>query len=116
MACRMDPSFLQREIPVLGRTIRRVGLAASYGIGTKDIEAALEGGINYVFWNPTARAMTAALKNLVPRRREQLVIATGPTLGFFAGSLRKRTETVLRLLKTDYLDVLQLFCWGRRAR
>lgn len=108
----VDNPFLQRDVPVLGGTIQRVGLAASYGIDTAGIESALEGGINYVFWNPTARNMTRALKNLVPRRRERVVIATGPSLGFFAGSLRKRTETVLRLLKTDYLDVLQLFWLG----
>jgi aryl-alcohol dehydrogenase-like predicted oxidoreductase len=108
----MDTNFLQRDVKVLGGNIRRVGLAASYGIDAAGVEAALEGGINYVFWNPTSRTMTAALRNLVPRRRDKVVIATGPSLGFFPGSLRRRTETVLKLLKTDYLDVLQLFWLG----
>lgn len=68
--------------------------------------------MNYVFWNPSNAALTRALKDEVRRGRERLVIATGPVLGYFRGSLRRRAEKALRLLGTDYLDVFQLFWLG----
>ena len=108
----MDDTFLQRDVPILGGRIRRVGLAATYGLDAAGVRAGLERGLNYVFWNPTSRAMTQALKEYAPAHREKVVVATGPSLGYFPGSLRRRTESALRLLRTDYLDVLQLYWLG----
>jgi aryl-alcohol dehydrogenase-like predicted oxidoreductase len=108
-------SFLQRDVAAFGKRVHRLGLSASFGLDAAGIEAALERGINYVFWNPTARAMGTALKAVTPRLRDRLIIATGPTFGFFAGSLRKRVETALRFLQTDYLDVFQLYWLGRTS-
>ena len=39
-------------------------------------------------------------------------MATGPSVGFFAGSVRKAAEARLREFRTDYLDVFQLFWLG----
>ena len=39
-------------------------------------------------------------------------MATGPSLGFFGGSVRSACESKLRELGTDYLDVFQLFWLG----
>jgi len=44
---------------------------------------------------------------------KRYVVATGPTFGWFPGQVRRRVETALRLLGTDYLDVLQLYWLGK---
>jgi aryl-alcohol dehydrogenase-like predicted oxidoreductase len=107
--------FLHTELPHLGRTVHRLGLATSYGIDEAGIRAAFDAGLNYVFWNPTARSLTRVLRAMTPREREKLVISTGPTLGFTRGSLRRRAEKVLALLKLDAIDVFQLYWLGRMS-
>lgn len=107
--------FLHRDVPALGRRVHRVGLAATFGLDEAGIEAAFERGLEYVFWNPTARTLTRVLRRLPASKRDRLVLATGPTLGFLAGSVRRRVEQVLRLLRTDRIDVAQLFWLGRMS-
>jgi aryl-alcohol dehydrogenase-like predicted oxidoreductase len=107
----MDP-FLSRTPPRLQKRVFRLGLATSHGLDEAGIRRALDGEINYVFWNPTARKLTRALRDAVKRDRDRFVIATGATLGFFPGSLRRRAERALRVLGTDYLDVFQLYWLG----
>ncbi|AUX26872.1 aldo/keto reductase [Sorangium cellulosum] len=108
-------SFLVREVKAFGRSVHRVGVSASFGLEEAGIEAAFERGVQYVFWNPTARKLTAVLRRLGPSRREALVVATGPSFGFTAGSVRRRVERALRVLRSDYLDVLQLYWLGRMS-
>jgi aryl-alcohol dehydrogenase-like predicted oxidoreductase len=107
-----DDSFTHRLVPSLGKRVHRLGLAASFGIDEAGVTEALERGMNYVFWPRGAKVLTAPLRAAVKKDRERLVIASGPTIGFFAGSLRKRCEHVLRTLGTDYLDILQLYWLG----
>lgn len=102
-------SFLYRDVPAFRKRTFRLGLAGTYGIDEKGMAEVLEGPCTYVFWNPTARALTRVLRTKVPRERERFIIATGPTLGLFPFNLRRATERALRELKTDYLDVLQLY-------
>jgi aryl-alcohol dehydrogenase-like predicted oxidoreductase len=111
----MSSEFLKREVPALGRSIHRVGVSASFGLDERGIEAAFERGLEYVFWNPTASTLTRVLGRLKPAQRERLVIATGPSFGFFASSVRHRVESVLKILGSDYLDVLQLYWLGRMS-
>jgi aryl-alcohol dehydrogenase-like predicted oxidoreductase len=84
----------------------------SHGLDETGIREALDGEMNYVFLNPTARRLVAPLRDALRRDRERLVVATGPTFGWFAGPIRRRVERVLRDLGTDYLDVLQLYWAG----
>jgi aryl-alcohol dehydrogenase-like predicted oxidoreductase len=105
--------FLHRT--VAGKRVHRLGLAASFGIDENGIREAFDLGLNYVFWNPTARTLTRVLRSLPASRRAQLVIATGPTFAVFPGSVRRRTERVLRLLGIETLDVLQLYWLGRMS-
>lgn len=107
--------FLSREVSALRRRVHRVGLATDYGLNERDIEAALERGLDYVYWSPSARALTRVLRRLSPERRERLVIATGPTFGYLAASPRRRVERVLKLLGTEQLGVLQLYWLGRMS-
>lgn len=108
-------SFLERDVPAFGKRVHRLGLATSHGLDERGIHAALERGLNYVFWNPTASKLTRVLQDVVRKDRERLVIATGPTLGFFRGSVRKRAEHALKVLGTDYLDVMQLYWLGKMS-
>jgi aryl-alcohol dehydrogenase-like predicted oxidoreductase len=111
----MNDDFLYREVPAFGRKVFRLGLATNYGIGGEDLDWALEMGVNYVFWPPNARRMTEALKAALKRDRESIILASGPTIGYFGGSIRRGCERLLEKLGTDYLDVFQLFWLGRTS-
>jgi aryl-alcohol dehydrogenase-like predicted oxidoreductase len=107
-----EEDFLHRRVPAFGKRVHRLGLAASKGLDGAGVREALDAGLNYVFWNPTARALVGPLREALRRDRERYVVATGPTFGWFAGSIRSRAEEALRLLGTDYLDVFQLYWLG----
>jgi len=108
----MTDEFLHRHVPALRKRVFRLGLAVSHGIDEAGIREALDGEMDYVFWNPTARKLVAPLRDAIARDRERYVVATGPTFGWFAGPIRRRVEQALRELRTDYLDVLQLYWVG----
>jgi len=102
-------TFTHRMVPRLGKRLFRLGLSASYGLDERAAREALDGPFQYVFWNPTARVLTAPLRDALRRDRERYAVTTGPTFGYFPGSVRRSVERSLRLLQTDSLDVLQLF-------
>ena len=108
----MASDFLHRDVPALRKRVFRLGLAVSHGLDDAGIREALDGEMNYVFWNPTARRLVGPLRDALSRDRERYVVATGPTLGWFAGPIRHRVESALRQLRTDYLDVVQLYWLG----
>ena len=111
----MNDDFLYRDVPAFGRRVFRLGLATNYGISGEDLEWALEQGVNYVFWTPNARKVTNSLKAAIKRDRESLVLACGPTIGYFGGSIRRACDRLLKNFGTDYLDVFQLFWLGRTS-
>ena len=111
----MNDDFLYRNVPAFGRRVFRLGLATNYGVEGADLEWALDQGVNYVFWTPSARKVTKSLKAALKRDRESIVLASGPTTGYFGGSIRRACERLLEKLDTDYLDVFQLFWLGRAS-
>ncbi|MBW1838040.1 MAG: aldo/keto reductase [Deltaproteobacteria bacterium] len=111
----MRDDLLYRDVPAFGRRIFRLGLATNYGVSGQDLEWALDEGVNYVFWTPNARRVTNSLKAALKRDRESLVLACGPTTGYFGGSVKRACERMLKKLDTDYLDVFQLFWLGRAS-
>jgi aryl-alcohol dehydrogenase-like predicted oxidoreductase len=111
----MNDDFLYRDVPALGHRVFRLGLATNYGIEGADLEWALEHGINYVFWTPKAREVTPSLKAAIKRNRESLIIACGPTTGYFGGGIRHTCDRLLKELGTDYIDIFQLFWMGRMS-
>jgi aryl-alcohol dehydrogenase-like predicted oxidoreductase len=113
MGERAPEDFRFRTPPALGKRVHRLGLAASKGIDEATIREALDAGVNYLFF--TRKSMVGPVREAVRRDRARLVIASGPVLGYFAGSIRRATEKVLRTLGTDYLDVLQIFWLGRMS-
>lgn len=114
---RAADSFTHRTVAGLGgRRLHRLGLAGNYGIDAAGFRRALELGPQYIFWTPKQKAVTSGLREaLAGARRERYVLATGPTLGFFPGSLRKAVDETRKLLNTDYVDVLQLFWLGKTS-
>jgi aryl-alcohol dehydrogenase-like predicted oxidoreductase len=93
-----------------------MGLALNFGINARGLEIALERGVRYLFWSRFRTAkVTPTVKAALARRREDVVIATGPTFGFFRGGIRRGAENALRTLGTDYLDVYQLYWLGRTS-
>ena len=104
----MNDEFLYRDVPTLGRRVFRLGLATNYGIEGVDLEWALEQGVNYIFWTPNARRVTTSLKAALNRNRESFILASGPTTGYFGGSIKRSCDRLLKTLGTEYLDVFQL--------
>ena len=111
----MNDDFLYRDVPALEHRVFRLGLATNYGVEGVDLEWALEQGVNYVFWTPKARQVTKSLKAALKRDRESLILACGPTTGYFGGSIRRACDRLLKTLDTDYLDIFQLFWLGRTS-
>lgn len=111
----MNDDFFYRDVPAFGDRVFRLGLATTFGIEGEDLEWALEQGFNYVFWTPNARRVTKSLKAALKRDRESLILACGPTTGYFAGGIHRACDRLLKKLDTDYLDVFQLFWLGRAS-
>jgi len=99
--------FLHRELRAAGKRVFRLGLAANYGIDEAGVRGALERGMNYLYLTPRG-SMKRPLQQAIARDRDRIVIAAGPTVGYFGGSVRRSAERLLKKLGTDYLDVFQL--------
>jgi aryl-alcohol dehydrogenase-like predicted oxidoreductase len=111
----MPDDYLYRDVPALQRRVFRLGLATNYGVEGADVDWALEQGVNYLFWTPNARKVTPSLKAALRRDRESLILATGPTTGYFGGSITRACERLLKSLDTDYIDIFQIFWLGRTS-
>jgi len=108
-----EESFTHRFLPGLGRSVHRLGIGCNYGIDERGFEYALDQGINYVFWTATGtRGLKPVLRRAIAAQRDRLVIATGPSVAYFGGNVRRTAERLLEDLGTDYLDVFHLFWLG----
>ena len=107
--------FTHRELRVIGKRVYRLGLAANYGIDEAGVRAAIDRGINYLYLTPRG-AMAKPLKDALARERDKIVVATGPLVGYFGGSVRRSAERNLKKLGTDYLDIFQLPWLGVGSR
>jgi aryl-alcohol dehydrogenase-like predicted oxidoreductase len=109
----MAEGFAYREI--LGKSVHRYGLSASYGLDEAGVREAIDLGANYIFWSPNKKFLRTIIKDVVSKDRDRFMLATGPILGYFAGSVRRATEKALRASGSDYLDVVQVFWAGRMS-
>ncbi len=106
-----NDDFMHRRLRGVDKRVFRLGLAANYGIEEDAIRRAFERGINYVYLTPRGK-MQRPLREAIARDRDNLVIAAGPTVGYFGGSVRRTAERLLEKLGLDYLDVFQLMWLG----
>ena len=109
----MVQSFVHREL--LGKSVHRYGISASYGLDEAGVREAIALGANYIFWSSGKKFLKTVIKDVVMKDRERFMLATGPMLGYFAGSVRRATERALRASGSDYLDVVQVFWAGRMS-
>ena len=110
----MSVEFSHREIPRLGKRLFRLGLSGTFGLDEAAAREALE-RMQYVFWSPRMKGLTAAVRAVLGRDRGRYVVSAGPLLGFSRGSVRRAAENALRTLGTDYLDVFQLYWLGKMS-
>lgn len=107
--------FTTRVLGRVNKPVHRLGLALSFGLDARGFSAALERGLNYVFWGRGPKPLRELFREALRKDRERYVVATGPTLGYTRGSVRRSAERMLKILGTDYLDVLQLYWLSRMS-
>jgi aryl-alcohol dehydrogenase-like predicted oxidoreductase len=99
------------ERVTLGRTgvsVTRLGVAASYGTDEAMVEAAVERGVNYLWWGALrTKKMARGIKAVARKKREDLVVVVH-ALSRKPSAMSKLVHKSLNRLGVDYLDVLLL--------
>lgn len=99
------------ERVTLGRTglsVTRLGVAASYGTDEAMVEAAVERGVNYLWWGALrTKKMARGIKAVARKKREDLVVVVH-SLARKPSTMSKLVHKSLNRLGVDYLDVLLL--------
>jgi aryl-alcohol dehydrogenase-like predicted oxidoreductase len=108
----MVNEFTHTDLPVVDKRVHRLGLACNFGIDDAGIRAAVDRGVNYLFWTPRKKYTIPAVRAVLKANRDQIVLATGPTTAWWSGNIRGYAEKTLKLLGIDYIDVLQIFWVG----
>ena len=100
----------------LGRTglsVSPIGLASSYGTNEAMVEAAVDRGVNYLYWGALrTKRMARGIRSAARSKRDDLVIVAHTTARSPSG-LSKMVETSLRQLGVDFFEVL-LLGWHSR--
>src|SRR2546426_10975711 len=104
-----------RDPITLGRTglrVSRLGIGSSFVGSERVIEAAVEQGINYLYWGSIRRpAFGRAIRQLARRDREGVVL-TVQSYSRVAALLAPSIEIALRRAGIDYFDFLLLGMWN----
>ena len=106
--------FSHTMLPVVEKTVFRMGVAGSYGIDSTDIRWAAEHGANYWVWGRGFGRVTDGIREVIRHDRENHVVSM-LGWGFFGWQVRRSVENALRKLDTDYLDVFKLGWLGRTS-
>jgi aryl-alcohol dehydrogenase-like predicted oxidoreductase len=109
----MGCSWQRVPLGATGSLVTPLGLGASYGLEARDVERAIDRGINYIYWGAYRRpSFATAIRNLGPARRQDLVIVV-QTYTRVASLMRRSLERALRRLGTDHVDGLLLGWWNQ---
>ena len=106
--------FSHTVLPVVGKTVLRMGIAGNYGIHSADIRWAADCGANYWVWGRGFGKVTDGIREVLRGDRENQVVAM-LGWGYFGWQVRRSVESALRELSTDYLDVFKLGWLGRTS-
>jgi aryl-alcohol dehydrogenase-like predicted oxidoreductase len=85
-----------------------LGLSGSYWPGEDALRIGIQQGMNYLFWYYWDRQMTRVLRDVLPSRREDFIVATGMS-NLRGWWVRRAVEGCLRRLRTDYIDIFHIF-------
>lgn len=87
----------------------RLGLATrgNSQLAPDDVNAALERGVNFVNWCGVPDGLSQAIADLGPRRRDVVVCVQFEARTAVAA--KGELDTILRQLRTDYVDVLTFY-------
>jgi len=95
-----------------GISVSRLGLGSSYGLSGRDVERAVERGVNYLYWGSRRRDdFGDGIARAARRDRDKLCIVV-QSYSRSAIALGPSLEVALRSLKIAYADVLLLGWWN----
>ncbi len=106
--------FSQAVLPVVKKTVFRMGVAGFYGIDSADVRWAADRGANYWVWGRGFGKVTDGIREVIKGDRENHVVGM-LGWGYFGWQVRRSAENALRVLGTDYLDVFKLGWLGRTS-
>jgi aryl-alcohol dehydrogenase-like predicted oxidoreductase len=106
--------FSHTVLPVVNKTVFRMGIAGNYGIDSADIRWASDDGANYWIWGRGFGKVTDGIREVVKSDRENHVVGM-LGWGYFGWQVRRSVENALRKLSTDYLDIFKLGWIGRTS-
>lgn len=106
------------ERAVLGRTgleVFRLGISASYGLGAAGVEAAVEAGVDYVYWGSMRkRSFGEGVRNLLGRGHRDRMKIVVQSYSRLAILVRPSLECALKRLGAERADFLLLGWWNKR--
>ena len=106
--------FSHTVLPVVKKTVFRMGVAGFYGIDSADVRWAADRGANYWVWGRGFGKVTDGIWEVIKGHRENHVVGM-LGWGYFGRQVRRSAENALRVLGTDYLDVFKLGWLGRTS-
>lgn len=107
--------FKRATLGRTGRSVHRLGVSASYGVGGRDVEAAVEEhGLNYLYWGSMrTKTFGQAVKALCARGlRDQLFIVI-QSYSRMASLVRPSLCRGLKKLGIEQADLLLLGWWNK---
>lgn len=112
MASESQRTFERAVLGRTGRSVLRLGLAASYGVPTAAVEKAIDAGVNYLYWGSMRKdAFGQALRNRRARRDDFVLVLQ--SYSRMASLIPWSVERGLRALDYDHADVLLLGMWNK---
>src|SRR5262245_14656882 len=110
---KMTFGYIPRTLGRTGLKVSPLGIGSSFGLAARDVERAVERGINYLYWGTRRRPEFAeAIRGSLAQRREKLVLVV-QSYTRVACLMRHSLESALKKLGTDHTDILLLGWWNQ---